>query len=256
MMGLWSINNRYSASLIHLTGSALVALLVIAIVFGVWYPGVLADATGVTKIFFLVLIVDVCLGPLLTLIVFNVEKRELRRDLLIILIFQLAALFYGIYTVGVVRPVYIVFAIDRFELVYASDVTPEKLQHISNDEFKSVPWLGPKWVSAQLPDDVDERNKLLFSAASGGDDLAQTPRYYMPYDSSREEVIKRSLPLKKLRQYNLSNLDGYNKLIDRYSSDFSNYAYLPLKTDTMNLVVIIEKSTADVMEMVELKPWG
>jgi len=60
----------------------------------------------------LVLIVDVCLGPLLTLAVFDPKKKELKRDLSIILLIQLSALFYGIYTVSVARPAYIVFAVD------------------------------------------------------------------------------------------------------------------------------------------------
>jgi len=54
----------------------------------------------------------VCLGPLLTLAVFDPKKKELKRDLSIILLIQLSALFYGIYTVSVARPAYIVFAVD------------------------------------------------------------------------------------------------------------------------------------------------
>ncbi len=38
------------------------------LVFGVWYPAPLHQALGVTKIFLLLLLVDVVLGPLMTLL--------------------------------------------------------------------------------------------------------------------------------------------------------------------------------------------
>jgi len=250
------IKNRFHAFLIHLAGSALIAVLVVAIVFWLWYPNALAAATGVTEIFLLVLMVDVCLGPLLTLVVFNVEKKELRRDLFIILLLQVGALFYGINTVGVVRPVYVVFAVDRFELVYANDLTEEKLELVSRDEYKSVPLLGPKWVAARLPEDAEAQNDLLFKAVDGGDDLAQIPQYYLPYTESRDKVVEKSQSLENLKQFNAQNLDGYNEIISRYSPDLSDYGYLPLQANSMDLVVVIDKESAEVLDVVELKPWG
>jgi len=251
-----TVKNRFHAFLIHLACSTLIALLVVVIVFFVWYPNALATATGVTEIFFLVLAVDVSLGPLLTLAVFNVEKKELRRDLFIILLLQVGALFYGVYTVGVARPAYVVFAIDRFELVYANELTEEKLDLVSKDEYKTVSLWGPKWIAAQLPENISERNELLFSSVEGGDDLAQIPQYYLPYTESQDKVIEKLQPLEILKQFNASNLDGYNEIISRYSPDLSDYGYLPLQASQMDLVVVIDKATAEVLDIVELKPWG
>jgi len=39
---------------------------------------------------------------------------------------------------------------------------------------------GPEWVAAKLPEDIAERNALIFQAIEGGPDLAQLPRYYLP----------------------------------------------------------------------------
>lgn len=253
------IKNRFHAFFFHLVCSALVAALVIVIVFWLWYPGVLAEATGVKEIFFLVLIVDVSLGPLLTLIVFDIEKKELRRDLSVILLLQAGALLYGIYTVGVVRPAYVVFAIDRFELVYANDLTKDKLNNVFGGEYKKVPLFGPKWVAAKLPENAQERNKLLFNALSGGDGLAQTPQYYFPYTELKEEVIARLRSLKELEYANSLELDNYNKFVGRYAPDNDNdndkYGYLPLQTKTKDLAVVIDKVTAEVVDVVELNPW-
>jgi len=255
-MRSYAIKNRFHAFLIHLVGSALIAVLVVAIVFFVWYPYKLATATGVTEIFLLILMVNVCLGPLLTLVVFNVEKKELRRDLFIILLLQVGALFYGVYTVGVARPAYVVFAIDRFELVYANELTEEKLELAAKDEYKTVSLWGPRWVAAQLPENISERNELLFSSVDGGDDLAQLPQYYLPYTESRDKVIEKLQPLETLKQFNAQNLDGYNEIISRYSPDLSDYGYLPLQANSKDLVVVIDKESAEVLDIVALKPWG
>lgn len=255
-MNSYRIKNRFQAFAIHLICSALIALLVLVIVFGFWYPNALAVATGVTEIFFLILAVHVCLGPLLTLAVFNLEKKELRRDLFVILLLQISALLYGIYTVGVVRPAYVVFSVDRFELVYANDLTEKKLKLASKGEYQSVPLWGPKWVAAQLPEGTEERNNLIFSSVGGGDDLAQLPQYYQPYVDSRNKVIESLRPLGELKQFNASELDRYDEVISRYSPELSNYGYLPLQAKIMDLAVVVDRNSAEVIEIVKLKPWG
>ena len=73
--------NRFQACATHLLASGAAALLSSALVFLLWYPGLLSYASGVISIFLMLLWVDVVLGPLITLIVFNTKKKELKRDL-------------------------------------------------------------------------------------------------------------------------------------------------------------------------------
>jgi len=250
------INNRFQAFLLHLLCSVIIAVLALILVFFVWYPGLLAPATGVDEIFLIVLGVDVCLGPLLTLVVYNRKKKELKRDLFIIFAIQIAALVYGLYTVAIVRPVYVVFEIDRFQLVYANDLSEEKLNEATRKEFRSLSLLGPEWISSKFPENIDERNEFLFSVIDGGDDLGKTPKYYIPYNESLEDIISHSSPLEDLEDYNLTNVDEYNALIAKYQSESNNVGFLPLKGYVMDLTIIIDKSSAEVLEMVELRPWG
>ena len=250
------ITTRFQAFLAHLVCSIIVALLVLALVFVIWYPDLLAKATGVDEIFFIVLGVDVCLGPLLTLAVFNLKKKELKRDLFIIFALQIGALLYGLYTVGIVRPAYVVFEIDRFQLVYANDLSKEKIANATHEKFRSMPYFGPRWVTALLPTDIEERNKVLFSVLEGGEDISQFPRFYAPLAESKDEIAKRAMSLEMLEEYNLDNLATYQALIDRYSSASSNVGYLPLKGFALDIVVVVDKSSADVLELVNLRPWG
>src|SRR5690554_5070320 len=127
---------RVKAFGVHLLTSAVVALAVVALVFGLWYPAPLATATGVTEIFLILLVVDVCLGPLLTLLVYKEGKKTLVMDLTIIVLLQLGALGYGVYTVAEDRPAWLVFSVNRFELIRINDINERKLDETA-DEFKN-----------------------------------------------------------------------------------------------------------------------
>ena len=81
--------------------------------------------------------VDVVLGPLITLIIFDPEKPRLKYDLAVIAVLQFAALAYGSYVMFEARPVYNVFVGDRFETVAANAIDDESLARAA-DEFQSA----------------------------------------------------------------------------------------------------------------------
>ena len=247
------VDNRYKAFGTHLLGSVVVALLTSALVFMVWYPGLLASATGVIGVFLIVLAVDVVIGPLITLIVFNTAKKELKRDLAVVLLLQLAALGYGVHTVWVARPVYQVFNTDRFDLAYANDFDEAKLKKATSAEFGSLPWSGPRTIAAKRPESGKLRNEILFSSLAGGDDIAQMVQYYVPYAELKDEVLKRQQPLDKLLLFNATRTAEVEALRRRYAS--RSVGFVPLKGKVKDLTVVIDAQTAEVLETVALEPW-
>lgn len=68
---------RFKAFFIHLMLSSLVALFVLFLVFVIWYPAPLHQALAVSYVFLLLVVVDMVLGPLLTLIVYKSGKETL-----------------------------------------------------------------------------------------------------------------------------------------------------------------------------------
>ena len=127
--------HRVKASAVHLCISLGIALIAALLVFIVWYPYPYRDISGGRELFFIVVTVDVIMGPLITLAIFNPSKgfQVLRRDLLVVALLQIAALTYGLWTVGVARPVHLVFEYDRFRVVHAIDVVPELLSKTPSD---------------------------------------------------------------------------------------------------------------------------
>ena len=247
--------NRYHAFSFHLLVSIGIGFCSAALVFLLWYPWPLPVATGVTAIFLILLSVDVIIGPCITLIVFNPAKKELKRDLTIVALLQIGALFYGMHTVFVARPVYYVFNADRFDLVYANDLSQEKLDKVSDPRFKSLPFLRPKIIAAKTPTTSKERNEVLFSAAAGGDDLPQLPQYYVPYTEQIQQVLERIRPLDELKSFNKAREGDISALTEKYASAGKGVGFLPLRGKVEDLTVIVSKDSAEVLEILDLKPW-
>ena len=120
---------RFQAAGIHLCISLVIAALAATLVFALWYPYPYRDLSGGRELFTMLVSIDVILGPLLTLAVFNLKKprAQLVRDLAIIGLVQLLALGYGLWTVYQARPVHMVFEMDRFRVTHAADIDPELL---------------------------------------------------------------------------------------------------------------------------------
>ena len=73
-MSSWK--HRLRASTIHLAISLLIASLAALLVFGWWYPYPYRELSGGRELFTLVVAVDVVLGPLITLVIFNTTKMR------------------------------------------------------------------------------------------------------------------------------------------------------------------------------------
>ncbi|MDP3837604.1 MAG: hypothetical protein Q8Q54_01645, partial [Methylococcales bacterium] len=84
------MKSRFYAFLTHLLLSGLVAAVTIIIVFFIWYPRPLDEATGVTQIFLLLLAVDIVTGPVMTFVVYQRGKKGLKFDLSVIVLLQIA----------------------------------------------------------------------------------------------------------------------------------------------------------------------
>lgn len=120
---------RTSAFAIHLTLSLLVFSSLIAILYFYWFPGQLFWLDGGWAGLKLVAIIDLVLGPLLTLLLFAPGKKGLKFDMCAIAAFQVAALAYGFYATHQQQTRGLVFADGKFQtLSYAGHIAAnEKL---------------------------------------------------------------------------------------------------------------------------------
>lgn len=240
---------RLKAFSLHLVISALIALTVMALVFLIWHPAPLASATGVTRIFLMLLAIDVILGPALTLLVYKPGKKTLVMDLTVIACLQLAALAYGLHTVAEGRPAWLVFAQDRFELVRVNDIDDREVNK-TPAEYRTPSWLGPQWTIAITPDDIESKNDILFEALAGGPDIAQRPDLYQPLKQHADSIRPRIRALAELDDFN-PTIQVQTILNAHPQAD----GWLPLSANHQDMVVLMERASTRVIAIVDLRPW-
>jgi hypothetical protein len=211
----------------HVAVSALIAAVVAAITLGLWYPGAIGDMAGGRKLFFLILGVDVVMGPLLTLVVFDKRKprRELVRDLAVIAALQLGALAYGGHTLYIARPVALVQEPGRFRIVTANDVQVDDLPN-ARPEFRELPLDGP-WVLGTRPTRPDEKLESLDQALKGFD-VGQRPSRWQPYAESRAAILADSKPVAELLKRHVAREAELRAALAGAHLDAASAHYLPV----------------------------
>lgn len=240
---------KFRAFLIHLTASGGMALLTMCVVFCLWYPSPLAGAVGVAAITFVLLGVDVVIGPVLTLIVYKPNKPSLRFDLAVIVGLQLAAFGYGVWTLSEGRPVWLVFSVDQFELVQSYQVDLRKISQ-AKPAFRSLSWIGPQWAAAKRASTPEEKKAILLESLVAGVDIAQRPEQYVPLEDQAADIRRNSRPLEDLSQYNSAQTLRH-ELKKWPEAD----AFLPMMARVKPVTVLIHKESAKIIAVVDLNPW-
>jgi len=195
---------RLKAFGLHLTGSACALSLILGGLYLGWYRWPGWYLTGVLHVLIIVGIVDLALGPTLTLIIANPRKprRELARDIGIIVTVQIAALVYGAATLWHGRPIYYTFSADRLEMVQASDVEGSEIVLARRQNPALAPhwYCRPRWVWARLPDNPEEAAKIVNSTVFGsGGDVIAMPRYFRPWEQGLPKLREQLKPLDEIQ---------------------------------------------------------
>ncbi len=145
-------NTLWGAATTNVGFSAILLLIIMSLVYFLWYPGALTFAGGAEEGLKIVIGVDMVLGPLLTLIVYNIAKprKELIRDLSFIALFQIACLVAGMSLVYEQRPLAVVYSGNEFQIFDAQELESNQIQTNLLDKF-SGPY--PKIILEKAPED-------------------------------------------------------------------------------------------------------
>ena len=239
---------RWHAAGAHLLISALIAAGVLGVMLALWYPPPLFQAMGGAGLAFIVIGVDVVMGPALTLVVFRRGKKGLKFDLAVIGALQLAALAYGCHIVELARPAFLVFVKDQFEVCTVANLEPERLAEARYPEFRSPSWSGPVLAYGQWPTEYEDQRRM-FLATLAGWDLQHFPKYYAPYEAGREEILRRAQPLAEVRKEE----PGVGAIIDAWlaesGADEQKLRYLRLRARRAWVAVLLDSQTAMPVKM-------
>src|SRR5690554_5789732 len=185
--------SRWKASAIHFAISATVATGVLVLFLLVWYPPPLFQADGGFRLLRTILIVDVVLGPLLTLVVFKSGKKGLKFDLWVIGTLQVAALVFGMSVAFQARPAWIAVMPHRATVIHANEVyEPEK-----SERYGRAPLWGPEPVAVREAESEEERQALFDDFFAGLPDIDYRPERYLSLKEGMVHITAEAAPLQQ-----------------------------------------------------------
>lgn len=230
----------------HLSLSFVVAIIISAIVFFVWYPNPLSKGMGINQLFLMMLVIDVIVGPLLGWMVYKEGKKTLKIDLAVVILIQLLALSYGVYTFAKGRPAWIVYGANQFTVVKNTDIETAGI-HVAKPEYQKPGYTGAGYVNLEAPD------------LTGIQGLANPKQ--IPRDSMRYPIFYRNFNEQALRGKgnSLSMLEHYNDaaMVKKIRSQYEEAdAWLPVSTGHIDMVMLINSKEGKIIKMVDLRPWN
>lgn len=241
---------RLKAFGLHLAGSATALTLVLGAMWLGWYrwPGwYLASVLHVVGV---LVMLDLVLGPTLTLIIANPAKphRELKRDIAVIVIVQLVALIYGARTLWLGRPLYYTFSVDRLELVQASDLKADDIDVARRENPLLAPWWysRPRWIWAPLPENPEEAKRIVTGAVFGGTDVIQLPRYFRPWEQGLPELRKRLQRLDELKYFSPAERHSLQIRMSQRGLSADQADTMVMWGGTRRLLVVFDLATTEV----------
>jgi hypothetical protein len=238
------------ATVVHFGIGLAVASLLAWLVFSIWYPFPYSELAGGKELFILVMAVDIVCGPLLTFVLFSPTKpkEELLSDITLIVVIQLVALFYGIWNVWQVRPLFLVQEADRFNIISAANIDTKDLELLTADLQPRLLY-GPTKVSLRNMTST-EQEKLNTQIKSGGKDASELPVFYQSYQGNNAYQNGHELrDLLITHPQHKSRITSLIKKSDANDKSKMRYLYIVGR----NYWVLILNQSGEFVEYLEIK---
>jgi hypothetical protein len=222
--------SRWTAAATHLALSALILGSIAFFAFLQWYPAGLHHSAKLDKLLFIMLAVDIVVGPLLTVILYRRGKKGLTFDLTAIAVLQLAFLGYGLNTLWQSRPLFLVGSQQAFALIFASGLPPEIAERARQENWPRFRGSGP-WLAAVDLSGRVARDEFLTSSEHGTPGPLAATTLYRHYDELRKEIAESASPLDS-NIPTLKNENGSSMRTQRLMSAQTNNAVILLDADS------------------------
>lgn len=233
------LRSRYHAALFHFLASLSVFTLFVGILLFFWYPSPYFSASGGWQGLRLVAAVDLVLGPVVTLIVFNLKKsrRELVMDMSVVVFVQLAALLWGVVAVYNQRPVAVVFSDTSFYTVPALAITNQGISLDTLDEFGSE---RPVYVFVQRPDSGADLQRFEREV----NELQIPPHeqvwLYEPLAENFATISRSSIDIEEVMAANADMKANIESLLEETGTALEDNYYIALTSRYRNIILVFD----------------
>jgi len=235
--------SRKQAFLSHLGLSIIIFLVVLYFIVFHWYPQPFFTTDGGWQGVRLIAAVDIVLGPLLTLIIFNPAKKELKMDVSIIAFIQIAALVSGLYVVHNERPVAKIFQDGTFHIVTGYDMSE---RNISLDDLEKYRVGSAITIYLDLPDDHLTFSKLQHIGVQKREALFLNTALYKKIDDKIIEKMRRfSIDIERYIKDEYSNKEQMllNNFLKKHNAKVNDFLYIGLHSRYKHAITALDPKT-------------
>lgn len=245
--------NKLRAARVHLlAGIPLLALLAALILF-VWYPGPFLEFQESGRAALLLIVVAFFIGPALTFVVYSKGKRALLLDLSVIVLIQLIAIGWGALSLYQNRPYFMVYTVDRFEVLSRRDVD---VSFITEPAFLDKPFASPILLYANMPTDPQSFQRLLQEVLIQGlPDLQFRPEYWSLYAAKQQQALQKAGPLAGLRDARPDSTEAIDELVDRHAGGIDQLVFVPALFKDGHFAAILDSDSGAVVDTLKIDPW-
>jgi len=244
---------RSRAALTHLWPSLLVLAGFAGLLLLLWYPYPFRQFAESDKFALALVLSATFIGPAMTWLVYKPGKRGLFLDLVVIGLIQLSAFGWGAMSLYHNRPYFMVFTVDRFEVLSGRDVD---VSWIKDARFMDKPLTGPVLLFANMPTDSAAYQKLLREVMfEGKPDLQFRPEFWSLYSDRKAPVLQKSRPLADLRDNRPDSTDAIDRLVNRHGGDINRLRFVPALFRDGQFTVVIDAASGDVVDSLLISPW-
>ena len=219
---------KIKAVLIQILISLVIISIFALVVFYIWYPKPFVEISGVLEPLKLLVIVNIIIGPMLTFIVYKKDKKHLRLDLSLIVLMQIVALGYGIYTIYNGRPSMLVMHNGEF---YYLSVKFSNHSELKFDELKPSIFTRPKMAYISKTQSVD-----IYSAYSD----------MLPIENYDETLLPFSGNVENMQAKFKNKTKEIDLLVAKYNSD--DIAFFQLDKEGSKYSVVYSKSKNAIVD--------
>lgn len=245
--------DKLLAATIHLGISACIVGAVGALMLFWWYPQPWFRHDGGWTVYRLILLVDVVLGPLLTLIVFRRDKPELKRDLTVIAALQLGALAFGVTTMLQHRPVFVVFAENNFFTVSWTELRAATRDKARVERLaEAAPGGQLPLAFLKLPADAAQRAALRDIQDRGGPPVPAQGDYYEAMDEGNwSAVLAIESGLEAMARNDPSIRAELERFRARHPGPLESFAFLPVVCRSTVLMLAFDRRSKALVDWLE-----
>jgi hypothetical protein len=125
---------------------------------------------------------------------------------------------------------------------------------IADERLRQKSWDEPIYAVANMPDSIEEQQKLIDDVMQGKPDIERRPTLWSPYTEGAEQVLAKATPLTEFIHERPDAAKFANEIMSKHQ-DGERLAGVPVIGKQGAYVIVIEPERKKPVDLIPVDPW-